>query len=584
MGTLVSVNVGLPQDVDWQGRIVRTAIWKRPAAGRVHVRKLNIDGDGQGDLAGHGGEHRAVMVYQLESYRYWESVLSRHNLEYGQFGENLTVDGLADSDVCIGDRYRIGSTLLEVTQPRVTCYRVGIRMNNPQMPALLVSHRRPGFYFRVIEEGEIGAGDVITKVAEGPERVSVAEVDALLYLPGHPRDQLQRALRVPALSAGWRGSLQALATADELGGNAGLSPSAASPPAWAGFRPMRVAAVREESVDVRSLFLQSVGHGALPPALPGQFLVFKIQAGENSGPLLRSYSVSGQGKDGTYRVSIKRSTGTGSRFIHDHIKPGDQLQVSAPRGSFTLKPGAEPVVLLSAGIGATPVLSMLGALTADDTHRMREVWWCYGARNGREHPFAAEVRNLIKDRQGYHSYIAYSRPEDADQLGRDYDAPGHLTAEMLERNGVPRNADFYLCGPPAFLKEIIEGLSRWGVSESKMHTEVFGTEAPITPGITSIASRSPHPPANAAGTGPNVSFTRSELTVPWDSRFGSLLELAEACDVPVRWSCRAGVCHTCESGLIDGRIGYVSEPLDPPAAGRILICCSAPLSDIELDL
>ena len=174
------------------------------------ARRLNLDGDGQGDLAGHGGEHRAVMVYQLESYRHWEAYLQRHDFEYGQFGENLTVDGLPDDEVCIGDRYRIGGALFEVTQPRVTCYRVGIRMNNPQMPSLLVSHKRPGFYFRVIEEGEIGAGDEIVKVADGPERVSVAEIDALLYLPGHPRDQLERALRIPALSAGWKGSLEAL--------------------------------------------------------------------------------------------------------------------------------------------------------------------------------------------------------------------------------------------------------------------------------------------------------------------------------------------------------------------------------------
>ncbi len=210
MSSLISVNVGLPRDVEWQGKVVRTAVFKRPVPGRVMARRLNLDGDGQGDLAGHGGEHRALMVYQLDSYRYWAKQLQRQDLEYGHFGENLTVEGLADSEVCIGDRYRIGSALFEVTQPRVTCYRVGIRMNNPQMAALLVSHKRPGFYFRVIEEGEIGAGDEITKVAEGPERVSVAEIDGLLYLPGHSRDQLERALRIPSLSAGWKGSFEAL--------------------------------------------------------------------------------------------------------------------------------------------------------------------------------------------------------------------------------------------------------------------------------------------------------------------------------------------------------------------------------------
>jgi MOSC domain-containing protein YiiM len=142
VSSLVAVNVGLPADVEWQGKVVHTAVWKRPVAGRVMARRLNLDGDGQGDLAGHGGEHRAVMVYQLDSYRYWETHLQRHDFEYGQFGENLTVDGLADDEVCIGDRYRIGGALFEVTQPRVTCYRVGIRMNNPAMPALLVSHKR----------------------------------------------------------------------------------------------------------------------------------------------------------------------------------------------------------------------------------------------------------------------------------------------------------------------------------------------------------------------------------------------------------------------------------------------------------
>ena len=222
---LLSINVGLPQDISWQGKTVHTAIWKAPVQGPRLVRQLNIDGDGQGDLAGHGGEHRAVFVYQIDSYRHWQSELGRNDFTYGQFGENFTVDGLPDQDVCIGDRYRIGSALFEVTQPRVTCYRVGIRMNEPRMAALLVSHGRPGFYFRVLQEGQVEAGDEIVRVAAGPERMSVFEANALLYLPGHPRNQLERALRIPALSQGWRRSFQALLAQDESGataGNAGL--------------------------------------------------------------------------------------------------------------------------------------------------------------------------------------------------------------------------------------------------------------------------------------------------------------------------------------------------------------------------
>src|SRR5580704_3831434 len=214
MARLLSVNVGLPRDIEWKGRTVRTAIWKTPVPGRCRVRRLNLDGDGQGDLEGHGGEQRAVSVYQIESYHYWQEQLKRSDLgdpkSFGQFGENFTVEGLPDDAVCIGDRYRIGSALFEVTQPRVTCYRIGIRMNEPRMAALLTSSGRPGFYLRVLEEGEVGAGDPIVRVAEGPERMTIEQINALLYLPGHPRAELERALRIPALPAGWRASFEAL--------------------------------------------------------------------------------------------------------------------------------------------------------------------------------------------------------------------------------------------------------------------------------------------------------------------------------------------------------------------------------------
>jgi len=551
------------------------------------ARRLNLDGDGQGDIAGHGGEHRAVMVYQLDSYRYWERYLHRHDFEYGQFGENLTVEGLTDDEVCIGDRYRIGNALFEVTQPRVTCYRVGMRMNNPQMPALLVAHKRPGFYCRVIEEGEIGAGDEIVKVAEGPEHVTVQEIDGLLYLPGHPLDRLQRALRIPSLSAGWKGSLEALIAADEKheqDGNAGLVPSSAPPPAWPGFRSLRVAAVKRESVDVLSFVLESEDHSPLPPPLPGQFLVFKLQLDQNSTPILRSYSMSGPPDAGTYRISVKRSAGIGSRYFHNSIRMGDLLQVSAPRGSFTLDPSLKPLVLLSAGIGATPVLAMLHSLAASGTDSMREVWWCYGARNGSEHPFAAEARTLLESLSHSHAFVAYSKPEAGDRLGEDYDASGHLSLSLLQQLQVPKEADFYLCGPTAFLSNFTAGLKSWNILPSNIHTETFGAESSITPGIAPAPSVPPHPPSRGLGSGPNVSFTRSGLTVPWNSQYGSLLEFAEACDIPVRWSCRTGVCHMCESGLIDGKICYAPEPLDRPGEGNVLICCSSPLTAVELDL
>src|SRR6201995_1483136 len=274
MARLLSVNVGLPRDIAWKGRTVHTGIWKSPVQGRCHARRLNLDGDGQGDLHGHGGEQRAVFVYQISSYRHWQEQLRRSDFVYGQFGENFTIEGMADDAVCIGDRYQIGSAVFEVTQPRVTCYRVGIRMNEPRMPALLTSSGRPGFYFRVLQQGEVGAGDDIVKVGEANERMSVAEVNALLYSPNHPHDRLQRALRIEALSRGWRASFEALLQSRSSGagsGNAGLTPAAAAHPAAPGFWPLAVTAIDRESADVLSLTMQRADGQPLPAALPGQY-------------------------------------------------------------------------------------------------------------------------------------------------------------------------------------------------------------------------------------------------------------------------------------------------------------------------
>ena len=221
------------------------------------------------------------MSIRSNSYRYWQAQLGRSDFVYGQFGENFTVDGLPDAEVCIGDHYRIGSALFEVTQPRVTCYRLGIRMNEPQMPALVVAHHRPGFYFRVLEEGEVEAGDEIVKVLAGPESLTVAAIDALLYLPGRDKGGLERALHIPALSAGWRSSLEALLEHERKGdssaGNPALAPTTGLPPAWAGFRPLRVADKRRESSNVISLALEPSDDRPLVAATPGQFVVVRLK-------------------------------------------------------------------------------------------------------------------------------------------------------------------------------------------------------------------------------------------------------------------------------------------------------------------
>ena len=586
MARLLSVNVGLPRDVAWHGRVVHTSVWKEPVSGRRMARRLDLDGDRQGDLAGHGGEQRAVLVYQVASYRYWEKQLGRSGFTFGQFGENFTVEGLPDDEVCIGDRYRIGGALFEVTQPRVTCFRVGIRMDEPKMAALMVAHGRPGFYLRVLEEGEVGAGDEIVRVAEGPERMTVAQASALLYLPGHVRADLERALRIPALSPGWRGSFQAMLEQEQgsgaLSGNPGLAESG-PPPAWPGFRPLRIARVTRESTTVASFELEPADGRPLAVPLPGQFVVLRLRPDPAAPPVLRAYSLSGAPGAALYRVSVKREPhGVGSAYLFDRSRVGDVLEVSAPRGAFTLRDGERPVVLLSAGVGATPVMAMLHALASERSRR--DVWWLFGARDRDEHPFREESRDLLRALPAGRAHVRYSRPRAEDRPGVDYDAPGHLGLAALEELGVPREADFYLCGPTGFLRDLTSGLAGWGVARERIHTEVFGPSPSSTPGIAAAPPRIPHPPPGPPGPGPLVSFARSGLAVPWNPSYRSLLELAEACDVPVRWSCRTGVCHSCESGLVSGSVQYDPEPLDPPATGSLLICCSRPSGDVIVDL
>ena len=582
VGTLVSVNVGMPKDVPWQGKTVFTGVFKDAVAGPRRVRKLNVDGDGQGDLGGHGGEQRAVFVYQTDSYRYWERELGRDDFVYGQFGENFTIEGLSDDEVCIGDRYRIGTAVFEVTQPRVTCYRVGIRMNDPRIPALLVSHRRPGFYFRVLEEGEVEAGDEIIKLASGQEQMTVAEVDALLYLPGHPRQQLLRALRIPALSPGWQASFRALVQGGPGSGNAGLT-TASPPPAWPGFRRLTVTAIERESDSVISIRLEDPDGAPVPPARPGQYLTLRLQPDDQQRPVLRNYSLSGPPGAGYYRITVKREhAGAASGYLHTHLRVGAQIEIAAPRGTFILDSTDAPVLLISAGIGATPVLAMLHALATE--HTEREIWWIQGARSGHDHSFAAEARALLTSLANVHTHVCYSRPGSDDLEGRDFQSAGRLTASRLVELSPPRDAQAYLCGPIAFMDEISAGLAAMGIDASRIHTEPFGPAPGLTPGIAATPARTPHPPAGQPGTGPTIEFARSNLAVPWSRDYTSLLELAEACDVPVRWSCRTGVCHTCETTLIAGGLDYNPDPVERPADGSALICCSRPHDDVVLDL
>ena len=583
MAILLSVNVGLPSDVSWQARTVHTGIWKRPVDGPRLVRRLNVDGDGQGDLNGHGGEQRAVLVYQIESYRYWQDHFGRDDFEFGQFGENFTVDGLSDDEVCVGDRYRIGEAEFEVTQPRVTCFRVGMRLGEPEMPALLVAHHRPGFYLRVITEGHVQAGDQIVRTRVGRHALSVADIDALLYLPGRNMDQLQAAVDIPALSPGWQQSFRELLDSSTSATTA-AAPSVGVGPSWPGFRRLRVTELVPESSVVTSVYLTAEDRAVLPQPQAGQYITLRTAGAGNPAPV-RSYSLSSSPRAGTYRISVKREPhGVVSAYLNSQLRPGSILEVAAPRGEFVLTKdtnSTEPVLLISAGIGVTPVLAMLHQLAAEPS--TRDVWWIHTARDANQQAFGEEAHQLLQSLPRAHEHIFYTSAA-ADPPLTNSVIRGRPTLAALTGLGLPTDATAYLCGPTAFMTDLRNILVTIGIAPNRLHTELFAALPAINPGLTEIQHRTPHPPSYPAGTGPQVTFARSGLTVRWSSRHRSLLELAEACDVPTRWSCRTGVCHTCVAPVFSGAVRYSPTPLEMPGGDEALICCSTPASEVVLDL
>ena len=458
-----------------------------------------------------------MFVYQIDSYRYWERELGRNDFVYGQFGENFTVEGLSDDEVCIGDRYRIGTAVFEVTQPRVTCYRVGIRMNDPRIPALLVSHRRPGFYFRVLEEGEVQAGDEIVKLASGPEQMTVAEVDALLYLPGHPRQQLLRALRIPALSPGWQASFRALLDGEPGSGNAGLA-ATSPPPAWPGFRQLTVTAIERESDSVISIRLEDPDGAPLPAARPASTSRCASSPTTSSGRCSATTPSPGRPTPATTgSPSSANTTAPPAAICTPGSRVGDQLDIAAPRGTFILDRTDAPVLLISAGIGATPVLAMLHALAerafragdlvaARRTQQPRPLLRRRGPRAPRLAPERTHPRLLQPPGSG--------RPR-RPRLRQPRAVSPRRCSPSSSRRATPRHTS---AGRRRSWTRSAPAWPRSGLDASRIHTEPFGPAPGLTPGIAATPARTPHPPAGQPGSGPTIEFARSNLAVPLERR------------------------------------------------------------------
>ena len=574
---LLSVNVSLPKEIISKGKTIRTGIFKEPVQGRVRVNKLNLEGDGQADLIGHGGEFRAVYVYSFDNYAYWARELGRTDFTFGQFGENFTVEGMLDQDVQVGDIFRIGTALFEVTQPRVPCYKLGIKMNVEGFYSQILASGRLGFYFRVLEEGEVGAADVIERVRVDPVGMTISEANKLMYFDKDNLEGFRKALGVAAISPGWRVTFEGR-----------LAKARTATQTKEEFRTLSVNRKVPESETITSFYLVPKDGKPLAPFLPGQFLPLKLDIPGQWKPVVRTYSLSDSPKRDYYRLTIKRELaprnrpdvypGASSNYFHDQVEPGSQLLTKSPRGKFFLDPHGETgVVLLSAGVGLTPLISMLNAIV--DAGSSRPTWFIHGSRNSGEHALGAHVRRFAEENSNVHVHIRYSRPLPEDTGGRDYDDEGHVDIELLKRLLPSTDFDFYVCGPTPFMKALFNGLLAWGVSESRIHYEFFGPASALTE-RAKIATPKRAAAASECCEETEVTFSKSGLKANWNPSFESILDLAEANGLSPDYSCRSGICHTCKCTLVEGEVEYVQEPLDPPETGSVLICCSKPKSNV----
>jgi ferredoxin-NADP reductase/ferredoxin len=327
---------------------------------------------------------------------------------------------------------------------------------------------------------------------------------------------------------------------------------------------LRVTDIVAESPTVSSIRLATPDGTPLPAARPGQYLTVRI------GSAVRNYSLSALTDTGTYRISVKHEPhGVASGYLTTSLRPDADIEVAAPRGDFVLGSGPEPVLLISAGIGVTPVLAMLADLAAQAS--TREIWWIHAARSAAEHPHAAEAQSLLAALPNGHEHVFYS-------------TTGRLTGEALAALAPPTDASAYLCGPASFMADMQGALTTIGLDAARIHTEVFAALPSLNPGLVLAEARPPHQPPGPPGTGPPVTFARSGITTPFPTGLGSVLDLADACDVPTRWSCRTGVCQTCSTPVLSGSVVYDPEPLEPPPAGEALLCCARPDADLVLDM
>lgn len=364
--------------------------------------------------------------------------------------------------------------------------------------------------------------------------------------------------------------------------------------AWTGMRPFRVTGIKDESMSVRSFWLSPDDASDLPEHLAGQYIPIRpVATGSGRAPM-RTYSISNAPRQrSAYRISVKREEGAlngtlppgvFSNYLHDSLAIGDALQVGAPRGDFTIdRAGSAPICLISAGVGITPVMSMLEHLVNLDDRR--PVTFIHGTRNGKLHSFGDTVRQLTSNRPWIETHTRYSRPLRYDTSSKRFDSIGRVDLPLALSMSIPDDAHFFLCGPLGFLRDHYHGLRRHGIPADRIHYENFGVGVDLAmETATTSRKSSPPPPRRREEELLTITFATSGVVVEWDGSVDSILEAAEAAKLSPMYSCRSGICQTCSCRLVEGSVEYFNQPAATPEEGEVLICSSRPRGNIVLDL
>jgi len=576
---LLSVNVAPSGPMHVQGEDIRTGFYKQPAASACAIGHMGVAGDER--IACATDLNRAVLMYQSRYYDEWREELTR-SLPFGTFGENLTFDGPPDAEFYLGDVLQVGSVRLLITQPRFPCRKMTARMGEGNdFPLRYLRSGRLGFFCSVVEPGEVEAGDEV-RIDQRAKTglIPLSEFARVTYFQPDDQEGLERLLASPDLVPEWRIKVERLLR--RARGPAG---------GWYEYRPLVVSRRYLASSEVVSLDLHDPAGEPLPAFDAGQFLTLRLDVPNQARPVIRTYTLVGRTDDDLgYRVAVKRESpplgkpsvprGLASNYLHDEVQRDATLMALSPRGHFIVEPGPRAIVLLSAGIGVTPMLSMLEHLATCPLKR--QVLFVHCARSGKEHAFGSRVRDLVANSDVLRSHFLYSRPRPDDIQGCDYDSAGRLTIETLTELLPSLRADFYLCGPETFMRDIVKGLMSHGVPKDQIRYEFFGAGASL---FEDEVDTDQLPDAlDAEGRPITVTFARTGVTVPWKEGMFSVLSLAECSGLRPDASCRTGLCGTCVCRIDGGDVEYAVEPLEKPASGEVMICCARPTTSIMLDL